>query len=91
VPNPKHNQRVNVLDAGRKGGWAHEPGHFDNNDLIRDLFTSDRGQVRVVWIRTPWSDSGRYAGAIFYDASQKQERNVWKVTGTDGLLDVLLG
>jgi len=87
----QRDQRLNVLAAGKQGGWTHDQGLFDGNDLIRDLFTGERGQVRVIWVRTPWSDSGRYAGAIFYDAREGKERNVWKVSGAGGLLEVLRG
>jgi hypothetical protein len=91
VPIAQRDQRSNVLKAGSKGGWTHDQGLFDGNDLIRDLFESERGQVRAIWVRTPWSDSGRYAGAIFYDAQAGKERNLWKVTGAGGLLDLLAG
>lgn len=91
MPHPKHDQRLNVLRAAKKGGWSHDQGVFDDSNIIRDLFTGDRGQVRVVWIRTPWSLSGRYAGALFSDAAEKKDRNVWKVTGSGGLLELLGG
>lgn len=91
MPNPQHDQRINVLAAAKKGGWQHDQGVFDDSNIIRDLFTGSLGQVRVVWIRTPWSVSGRYAGALFSDPKTKSERNVWKVSGAGGLLELLGG
>lgn len=91
MPNPQHDQRLNVLAAGDKGGWKRDSGVFDESNIVRDTFTGPLGQVRVVWIRTPWSLSGRFAGALFSDPKTKADRNVWKVTGTGGLIELLGG
>ena len=72
-----------------KAGWQHDPATFDGGNIIRDTFTGALGTIRIVWLRTPWSDTGRYAGAIFSEKATHKDRNVWKVTGTDGLLELL--
>lgn len=53
------------------------------------MFTSEAGVVRAVWLRTPWSDSGRWTGALFSEKATKGDRNVWKVSGKGGLLELL--
>ena len=69
--------------------WNHEMGEFDEGNIIRDTFSSDLGEIRVVWLRTPWSDSGRFAGAIYSERATRTERNVWKISKTGGLLELL--
>lgn len=69
----KRDNRMEVLEAGRGGGWSHEMGRFDEGNIIVDAFTSDSGVVRVVWLRTPWTDSGRFAGAIFSDPTARSD------------------
>jgi hypothetical protein len=88
VPAP-HNQRSNVIKVALLHGWQHDYETFDDGNIIRDLFTSDLGQVRAVWLRTPWSDAGRWTGSIFSEKATHTERNVWKVTTDNGLLALL--
>lgn len=83
--------RGDVLTAARRGGWAHDGATYDAGDLVRDLFTSENGIVRVVWIRTPWTSEGRYAGAIYSDRQTRHDRNVWKLSGAGGLIELLRG
>ncbi len=89
MPNPRHAQRSNVLGQALTHGWQHDMGEFDGGSIIRDTFTSELGEIRVVWLRTPWSDSGRYAGALYSERATRKDRNVWKVTQRDGLLELL--
>ena len=89
MPNPRHAQRLPVLEAAKRGGWEIRSEQFDGGDILRDVFIGDRGVIRVVWLRTPWSDDGRYAGAILSDKRSGTDRNVWKVSGSDGLIALL--
>jgi len=89
MPHAKHDQRLNVLKTARNAGWKTDSAVFDDGNIIRDIFTSELGSLRAVWLRTPWSLSGRWAGSIFSDRRTGQDRNVWKVTGTGGVLELL--
>jgi hypothetical protein len=91
MPNPQHGRRLDVLAAASKGAWALVHAAYDSGNILVDTFTSHHGIVRVVWLRTPWSDTGRFAGALFSDPAAKKDRNVWKVSGHDGLLALLAG
>ena len=89
MPAANQAQRPNVLIAAKRSGWQHDPGYFDDSNIIRDAFTNELGTIRAIWLRTPWSDTGRWAGAIFSNARDKTDRNVWKISGTGGLLELL--
>ncbi len=84
-----HAQRMNVLGKALAHGWTHDMAVYDGGDIVRDRFTSPLGIIRVVWLRTPWSLEGRWTGSIFSDQAAKKDRNVWKVTGQGGLLELL--
>jgi hypothetical protein len=84
-----HAQRMNVLGRANNHGWTHKMAVYDDGNIIRDEFTSPLGVVRVVWLRTPWSDEGRWTGSLFSDKAAGKDRNVWKVSGSGGLLDLL--
>jgi hypothetical protein len=88
VPNPKHAQRPTVLSTAKKCGWSHEHEVFDHGYIVRDVFRSELGEIRAVWLKTPWSDS-LWTGAIFSDKKKHEDRNVWKVSAQGGLLDLL--
>lgn len=81
--------RMDVLEAGLRGGWVHETGQYDGGNILADTFSSDVGIVRVVWLRTPWKDSGRFAGAIFSERSTRKDHNVWSLRGKKGLVPLL--
>jgi hypothetical protein len=81
--------RTDVLDAAHRHGWSHEALVADESNLIRDLFTSEIGIVRTVWIRTPWSSEGRWAGAVFSDRRARADKNVWTLAGKNSLLELL--
>src|SRR5687767_10157321 len=85
VPSKRDN-RMEVLEAGRRGGWSHEMGSFDSGNIIVDAFTNEVGIVRVVWLRTPWKDSGKFAGAIFSERAARSDHNVWSLRGNRGLV-----
>jgi hypothetical protein len=53
-----------VISAGLRSGWDHEHQPFDSGNILVDTFTNEHGVVRVVWLRTPWTDAGRFAGSI---------------------------
>jgi hypothetical protein len=89
MPSPKHARRGDVLAAAKSGGWDHHQGLYDDTNVIVDTFTGDRGVIRVVWMRTPWSDTGRYSGASFSDRSTHTDRNIWSVDGRNSLLALL--
>jgi hypothetical protein len=82
-------QRLDVLGAANKAGWQHDTAVFDNGDIVRDLFTGDAGVIRCVWIRTPWSSDGRWAGAVFSDARTRTDHNLWTLAARRGLLELL--
>lgn len=84
-----HAQRMNVLGRANAHGWKHDMAIYDDGNIIRDEFTSELGVIRAVWLRTPWSDSGRWTGSVFSERATRKDRNVWKVSGKDGLLDLL--
>lgn len=89
MPQAPHAQRMNVLGRAHTHGWVHDMATYDDGNIIRDQFSSELGVIRAVWLRTPWSDSGRWAGSVFSDKVTKQDRNVWKVSGKGGLLELL--
>jgi hypothetical protein len=81
---PKQNRRVDVLNAAHRHGWRVENDTAgEANDVVLDIFSHDIGTVRCVWVRTPWSPGGRYAGAIFSSIKDKNDVNLWKVGGND--------
>lgn len=82
---------MKVLGAAGAAGWSRSLDQFDGGQILRDFFAGPRGEIRVVWLRTPWSDSGRFAGAVFSDATTKKDRNAWSVSGKRGLLEFLAG
>ena len=84
----KHGRRQDVLRAAIRAGWEYESATYDGGDLVRDIFTSHLGVVRVVWLRTPWSE-GRFAGAIFSERLSHKERNMWSVSGNNSLIALL--
>ena len=80
----KRNRRLDVITAAQRHGWESENHHYGtDSEILLDLFRNPRAEIRCVWIRTPWSDSGRYAGAIFSDRQDKIEWNLWKVEGKE--------
>lgn len=81
--------RGDVLSAARRGGWTHDVAVFDGGDIVRDLFSNDAGVVRAVWIRTPWTSEGRFAGSVFSNKRDRSDRNVWKLSGVGGLINLL--
>lgn len=85
----KRDNRFEVLGAARRGGWALDHQSFDGGNILRDTFTGIPGVVRVVWLRTPWTDSGRFAGAVFSDRVRQVDRNVWSLRGKSGLIEML--
>lgn len=89
MPTGPHAQRSNVIGRALAHGWIHDMAQYDDGNIIRDAFTHDIGIIRVVWLRTPWSDSGRWTGSVFSEKATKKDRDVWKVTGKDGLLELL--
>lgn len=89
MPSAAHAQRMNVLGRANAHGWTHSMAIYDEGNIIRDEFTSELGVVRAVWLRTPWSDSGRWTGSVFSEKATKKDRNVWKVSGKGGLLELL--
>lgn len=40
--------RIDVLEAGLRGGWVHETDQYDGGNILADTFSSDVGIVRVV-------------------------------------------
>ena len=86
----KHARRMDVLNKAHLHDWEVQSDVFDNGNILRDVFTSELGIVRVVWLRTPWSDSGRYSGALFSEAKTNQDRNIWNVEGSKNSLLGLL-
>jgi hypothetical protein len=80
----KHDRRTDVLEAARRYGWEMEHKYMgEGNDVVLDVFTRDVGQIRCVWIRTPWTSGGRYAGAIFSSKTDKKDINLWRIEGND--------
>jgi hypothetical protein len=71
-------------------GWAHEDARLDGGKIIRDLFSSDVGQVRAVWVVTEWTSTGRFAGAVFSDRRQSKDRNAWSLRGARNSLESFL-
>ena len=50
--------------------------------VLLDVFRKPGvGDVRAVWIVTPWSEGGRYAGAVFSDERDGKTLNVWRIEG----------
>lgn len=85
----KRDNRMEVLAAAKRGEWTLDSGSFDSGNILRDTFTGIPGVVRVVWLRTPWTDSGRFAGAVFSDRERRIDRNVWSLRGVNGLIPML--
>ena len=80
----QHDRRMDVLSAARQHGWETKNEYAgEMNDVVLDTFTNDIGEIRCVWIRTPWTSGGRYAGAIFSSAKDKKDVNLYKVEGDD--------
>ena len=82
----QRDNRMEVLTAARAGGWRHQHQSFDGGSLVVDTFTGLAGLVKVVWLRTPWKDSGRFAGAIFSDRMTRTDRNLWTLRGKNSLI-----
>ena len=81
---PEKDRRVDVLTSAGRHGWEHTTEKCGtDNEVVVDYFKSKIGEIRVVWIRTPWTSSGRYGGAIFSDFKNKRDLNLWKVSGDD--------
>jgi hypothetical protein len=92
MPKGQHDRRLDILAAARSNGWtAKHESVGDTNDVLFDTFTSDLGVIRCVWVRTPWSSGGRYAGAIFSSVKEKKDINLWKVgdRGPNSLMHTL--
>ncbi len=87
----KRDNRMEVLEAGPRGGWSHEMGSFDSGNIIVDTFTNDIGTARVVWLRTPWKDTGKFAGAIFSERSRDPITTSGHFVATAGLVPLLNG
>lgn len=85
----KRDNRFEVLGAARRGGWTLDHQSFDGGNILRDTFTGTPGVVRVVWLRTPWTDSGRFAGAVLSERVRQVDRNVWTLRGKSGLIEML--
>lgn len=86
----KGDNRFEVLGAAKRGGWDLDHQSFDGGNILRDTFTGIPGVVRVVWLRTPWTDTGRFAGAVFSDRMRRTDRNVWSLRGNNGLIPMLV-
>jgi len=86
----KRDNRGEVLAAAKHGGWAHKEEPFDSGNILRDTFSGIPGIVSVVWIRTPWKESGRFAGAVFSDRIEQRDRNLWSIRGKNSLIERLL-
>ncbi|MGN6606005.1 MAG: hypothetical protein ACTHMS_03200 [Jatrophihabitans sp.] len=89
MPSAPHAQRSNVIGRALAHGWTHEMAVYDGGNIIRDVFTHDVGIIWAVWLRTPWSDSGRWTGSVFSERATKNDRNVWAVSGKNGILELL--
>lgn len=89
MPSAPHAQRSNVIGHALAHRWEHEMALYDDGNIVRDVFTRDIGIIRVVWLRTPWSDSGRWTGSVFSEKAAKQDHSVSTVSGKGGLLELL--
>ena len=49
MPNPQHDQRLNVLAAATKGGWQHDQGVFDDSNRRQVQRQVDARMSRVPW------------------------------------------
>ncbi len=72
----ERDRRLDVLTTASRHGWEHSSEKCGaENEVVVDYFKSKRGEIRVVWIRTPWTSGGRYGGGIFSDFSERRDLN----------------
>ena len=82
--------RDDIIHTATRTGWTHDELSADDGAIIRDLFTSDIGQIRAVWLVTEWTPTGRFGGAVFSDRREHKDRNVWSLQGERNSLESFL-
>ena len=87
MPAPQHDRRPDVLAAAKTHGWQHEVGTTTHGS-ISDQFTRHGRTLTCFWHRTPWSDAYWDQGIL---SGPDKPRQVWRITGDDGVLAVLKG
>ncbi|HEX6239168.1 MAG TPA: hypothetical protein VFZ68_18360 [Acidimicrobiales bacterium] len=79
-----------MLDIAQSTGWTHAEAVFDGGTIICDLFASEVGEIRALWLATEWTPSGRFSGAVFFDRREGRERNAWSLGGARNSLESFL-
>ena len=87
MPPAPHDRRHDVLAAAEKGGWSLAE-ESTKHGAMADVFVRGGDKVICFWARTPWSDA-RWHGSIVSAADG--ERQVWSVSGDNGIIAVLRG
>lgn len=82
--------RDDILRIALSAGWTHAEAVLDGGTIVRDLFTSDIGEMRALWLVTEWTPAGRFSGAVFYDRRVGRERNAWSLKGARNSVESFL-
>lgn len=80
MPAAHVDRRPDVLDWASEYGWTHDEAHYDDGQIVRDIFTKGELQVRAVWLSTPFSDAMWARGLL--TRTSKAPLTLPKVTGT---------
>ena len=56
MPAPQSDRRPDAEAWAKEFGWKETTTQFEG-EVIRDVFTKEKGELRCFWMRTPFSDA----------------------------------